>query len=181
MSKFIALTLAFFFLFGCATPKVWRTVGEWNFNTRIYINNTHNLRLTVPDYWTVIDNEADKKEVEKRGMEWLVGGITNDQKIFVLTATRWVDKIEKLFKISDSRASDPPSVDLVIERCKIGNVDIVERKGQTKKDRKSYIERAFVHNGYAYRLIVVSSSPLEREDVEILENLWLGNASLRCR
>jgi len=185
MSKFVALTLAFFFLFGCAAPKVLRTQGEWDFNTRIYVNRDHNLRLTIPDYWTVVDDEAYKRKFEKnwsRGMELLVLGRRDDLREFVLVATRWVDKIEKLLKSSDFWASNPPIVDLVTERFKIGNVDIVERRGRQKKDEKFYcIERAFVHNGFAYRLVVGSPFPLESEDIEILENLWLGNVSLRCR
>lgn len=165
-------------LIGCVTkPKinVIRTQGSFDYKTRSYTNDYHNLRLIIPNYWTVYSGEALyreplTKQIESLGWEALVIGVMGDQKAFVLASSPWSDSIESLFRKMDLSSPDPP-INLTTREIKFEDIHILEREGYCKKSKGFIKERGFVHKQFAYKLYVVSFSPITDRDSEVLENL----------
>lgn len=170
-----------FFLIGCATPgpqiQVKRTAGNFDYKTRIYENYDHNLQLYIPNYWTVFT--GDSGWVLPLGWECLVYGLISNEKEFVLTAGPWVDSIESLLRYHDSTAPDPFVIGLTTKEIRFGEINMIERSGQSKKSKMFAKERAFVYKQFAYRFIVInktSFSPGSENEAEILGNLSFKSA-----
>jgi uncharacterized protein YgiM (DUF1202 family) len=181
IKKLMAIGLILF-LSGCATPRqqieVKRTSGDFDYRTRIYKNYDHNLQLVIPNYWTILvgdllHREPVVKEIESRGFETLFIGIKDTDKdtAVILVTGPWADSVENFVRHMDLNAPDPFTVGLTQKKIRVGEIPGIERSGQAIRSKGFSKGRVFVHKQFAYNFYIVSTSPINDRDAEVLENL----------